>query len=157
MNYTKDLVAIFIVLLITAGMREYAKAEPVGNGLRIALGHTLFNKSETHGEFGYHHNRWEAAYSFQGAGGFNQTTEIYSLSRLVRPGWDAGYVSSYFRIGGAYVRNSDLVGDVNFRLGVGADYKVFGIEFFHYSSAGIYDTNRGIDGVMIRYNVPIYN
>ena len=159
MNYTKILVAIFIILLIGAAFSEYANAQrvdPVDDGPRISLGHTAFNKYETHGEFGYEWNQWEAAYSIQGSSGVSDTTNIASLSRVVKPEWFVGHARNYYRIGVSHVDNSDLVGDFNFRLGVGLTYKVFAVEYFHYSSAGINDTNSGIDGFMIRFNVPVY-
>ena len=158
MSYTKILVVIFIALLVSAGFNEYARAaEPVTNsGPRISLGQTLFNQYETHGEIGYEWNRWEAAASIQGTPEEDETTRITSLSRVVKPDWSIGPVNNYYRIGAARVHNSDLVGDFNFRLGIGLSHKVMSVEYFHYSSAGIYDTNTGIDGVMIRFNATVF-
>lgn len=147
-------VVTFIILLLVASYD--ARAE---NGARISLGYSLFNSTLPMGEIGYEYNGWEAALSQLGEGetknGDQGNVTVYSLSHLVRPHWSFLWGENYYRLGVAYVDGSPLVGDTNFRLGIGMEYKVFQVEYFHLSSAGIHETNSGIDGIQLRFKIPV--
>lgn len=147
MSKTQILVGLFLALLAVAAYQE-ASAGP-----RIALGHTLINSHQTYGEFGFEYESWEVAGAQHGNGDAD-TTDIISLSRIVRPGWNQWGAAVYLRLGGAYIKNSSLVGDTNYRLGLGIEHRIVAIEFFHYSSANIHEPNTGIDGVQVRWKIP---
>lgn len=151
MNKTGIAVLVFIVILLLAAGSAWA--DP-----RIALGQTAFNSTNTIAEVGYEWREWEANLGLIGSGstknGHQDLVKTYSISKLVRPDWKFLGAKNYYRIGVAYIDDSPLVGGTNFRLGVGLEYKVFQVEYVHYSSAGIHETNTGIDAVMLRLNLP---
>jgi len=144
---TKVAVGVFLILLLLAANSAFAD-------VRIALGQTAFNSTNTVGEIGYEWRDWEANVGLIGSGstknGHSDEVWTYSVSKLVRPDWKFLGGKNYYRIGVAYIDDSPLVGGTNFRLGVGLEYKVFQIEYAHYSSAGIHETNTGIDAIMLR-------
>lgn len=146
-------VVTFIIVLLAASYD--ARAE---NGARISLGHTVANSEVTVGEVSYEWNDWEAGAMLIGEGdtknGEQSTVPVYSVSHLVCPEWSILGADNYYRLGVAYVDGSPLVGDWNFRLGVGLEWKVFQLEYAHLSSAGIYETNSGIDMIQLRYKIP---
>lgn len=155
MNKTSILVVLFIIVLVFATYSAYGSED---NGTRISLGYSLINSELPFGELGYEHNNWEVAVSAFGGGktknGHQDTTYIYSLSHVVRPEWYVFKGRNYYRIGVAYVDDSPLVGDTNFRLGIGVEWRLIAVEYFHYSSAGIHSPNIGIDGVQFRLKIP---
>lgn len=145
-------VGVFIILLILALQSEMSNADPV-----VSLGSTAFNSHEPYGEFGYEYNKWEANIGIIGSGptqkGDQGEVHVYSISRIVKPDWSFLKGKNYYRIGLAYVDDTPLVGDTNYRLGIGIDYGVFSIEYIHYSSSGIHETNRGIDAFQLRIDL----
>ena len=151
MNKTSAAVLLFIVVLLFAASNAFADA-------KIALGKTAFNSSNTVGEIGWEFRDWEITAGLIGEGetkrGDQGVVPVYSFSKLVKPDWSFLGAKNYYRIGVAYVDGSPLVGNTNFRLGVGLAWKVASIEYVHYSSAGIHDTNTGIDIIMLRMNLP---
>ena len=147
LNYTVVAVIAFIIVLFFA-----MKAEAEGY---IGLGKSTFNSHMMTGEAGYRKNNWDVGVQLIGAGqtknGSNSPVWIGSVSHIVQPDWSiANYADLFMRLGVAYVRESNLVGDFNFRLGVGFDMELFEVELYHISSAGIWDNNTGIDGIMLR-------
>ena len=160
MNWTRVLVALFIITLLFATYSAYGSegSPETNNGARVSLGYSLINSELPFGEIGYEYNNWEVAASAYGEGktknGRQDVAYIYSLSHVVRPDWYVFNARNYYRIGVAYVDDSPLVGDTNFRLGIGMEWKLFAVEYFHYSSAGIHDVNTGIDGIQLRLKVP---
>ena len=154
-NKTATLVVAFIVVLIFAVYSANSEAE---NSPRIALGYSVGNSQLPWGELGYEYNNWEVAVAQWGEGttdkGSQDTVEVVSLSHVVRPHWNFLYGRNYYRIGVAHVNDSVLVGDTNFRLGIGLEWEHVQLEYFHYSSAGIHDTNTGIDGIQLRLKLP---
>jgi len=150
MNFTKIAVIAFIVILILAAYD--ARAE---DGWRVSLGHTAANSSMAFGSIGYEYKGIEIDATQIGHGstkrGDQGTVNIFSLSHLVRPDWTFLGGKNYYRIGVSYQDGSPLVGDTNFRLGVGLEWKVFQVEYIHYSSAGIHRPNTGIDGIQLRF------
>lgn len=152
MKLTHWLVLAFIVVLILAAGSAFADA-------RIALGHTAFNSSSPMAEVGYEWREWEASAGLIGSGwtkkGDTGLVKTVSLSRLIRPDWTFLGGKNYYKLGLAYIDGSPLVGGTNFRLGIGLEYKVFQIEYLHYSSAGIHERNTGIDGVVLRMKLPL--
>lgn len=153
MKWTILGVAAFIVLLILASGN--ARAE---DGVRISLGHTLVNSEVTTGEVSFEYRGWEVAAALLGEGptkrGDQDLVPVYSVSHVVRPSWRFMGATNYYRIGVAYVDGSPLVGTGNFRLGIGLEWRVVQLEYFHYSSAGINEINSGIDGIQLRYKIP---
>lgn len=153
MKWTAVGVVGFIVLLLFASCNARAH-----DGARISLGYTVANSERPMGEIGYEYQGWELAAALIGEGktkrGYQDTVPVYSLSHLVRPSWHILGATNYYRIGVSYVDGSPLVGKANFRLGVGLDWEVIQLEYFHYSSAGINETNSGIDGLQLRYLIP---
>jgi len=148
-------VLVFIVVLILACLSAIeAHADP---GFRFALGRTVANSSATLGEFGY---EFASGCELTGSAiGASDTTrgpqgevQALSFSRLVRPDWHLAGADVYMRLGVAYVDGAELIGDTNFRLGIGMEWRrVMQIEYVHWSSAGIHQPNTGIDGLMIRF------
>jgi len=151
-SWTKGAVALFLAVVLWALLAERASAGPV-----LSLGHTLLNSDNTVGEVGWQFGeraQWELAAGAIGQGhtdrGHIERNWVYSLSRRVQPGWSILGAQNYYRLGVAYVDGSPLVGDINYRLGVGLRWEVVALEYFHYSSAGINDPNTGIDGIQLR-------
>lgn len=151
MNKTKIAVGIFLIVLLFSAYNAWADGS-------VALGHTAFNSSSTVGEIGYEVNDWEFNAGLIGQGstknGDSGVVETFSISKLVKPGWSFLGGQNYYRIGVAYVNDSPLVGDTNFRLGVGLDYGLFAVEYGHLSSAGIHDPNTGIDFIQFKIKLP---
>lgn len=144
MKKTALAVAVFVVLLLIAGC---ARAE---SGVRIGLGKSIVNAYGTVGEIGYEYNDWELSATLIG----DEQTEVYSVSYLTRP-IDYKPAQPFLRLGVSYNSGSHLVGDSNFRLGVGVDFSdVWRLEYVHHSSAGIHKPNTGIDYVVMTYKMP---
>lgn len=159
MNKTMWAVILFLIVLLTATFSMRSNADEDYNGARISLGHTVANSSMTTGEVSYEYNNWEAGYTLVGEGetkrGYQDQSHIYSLSYVVRPDWEIWNVENYYRLGVSYQDGNNLVGDTNFRLGVGLQWRdVVQLEYTHYSSAGIHDPNTGIDMIQLRYMIP---
>ena len=138
-------VVLFTIVLLFALKSEEANSEGY-----IALGKSTFNAHMMIGEIGYRQDGWDLGLQLIGPGetkrGDQAETYIASLSHIVKPGWGDFFI----RMGAAYVHDSNLVGDINFKLGVGWDFGPFEVEVGHISSAGIWKTNTGIDGAMLR-------
>ncbi|TVO57513.1 acyloxyacyl hydrolase [Denitromonas halophila] len=153
-KWTRVAVAAFIVAIAYgAFLIKEAEAAP---GIRVGLGRTVVNSSAPWGEFGYElPNGWEIAAAITGAGdthnGPQGEVRALSFSRIVRPPWRVFGANNYLRLGVAYVDGSALIGDSNFRLGIGLEWSVMQLEYFHYSSAGIHQPNTGVDGIQIRF------
>lgn len=153
MKLTHIFVALFIALLLFAAID--ARAD---DGVRISLGHTVVNSEVTTGEFSYEYRGWELGAMLLGEGGTRNgdqdLTPVYSLSHLIRPSWRFLGATNYYRLGVSYVDGSPLVGHSNFRLGLGLEWEVVQLEYFHLSSAGINSVNSGIDGIQLRFLIP---
>ena len=152
MKYTHLLVALFIGVLLLASYSARAS-----DGAYITLGHTVFNSSVTNAELSYRHSDWEFGVGQFGAenstrNGPQDVHGYASISRLVYPGWRVAGGENYYRLGAAYVDDSPLVGNTNYRLGIGIDWGVFQVEFAHFSSAGMHPVNSGIDSVQARFH-----
>lgn len=145
MKKTAIAVVIFLFVLLLAMCSERSEA---ADGARIALGKTAVNSSHTYGEFGYEWNQWEI--TIGQIGQEEDPAEVFTLSRIVRPDWRILGATNFYRIGFAYVDDSPLIGDTNFRLGFGLEWELVQLEYFHYSSAGIHDPNTGVDGIQFR-------
>lgn len=151
---TVQAVMLFIVILGAFLTFEKAEAaEPIGY---VALGHSTFNYYQTTGEIAYTPGRWAIAAQLIGEGSYEgskvETTKIYSVSRFVNAPFNQG--RPYARIGVAYVDDQmPLVGTWNFRLGLGYRAGRIRFEIGHYSSAGIWNTNRGIDFIQVGFSL----
>lgn len=138
-------VAMFIIILIAALFSEKSKAGPY-----IGIGKAAFNSHMTTGEAGYRFdNNWDLQALLIGQGdtrnGYQDATWGVSLSHVVLPGWRALGGDYFMRLGAAYIKDSELVGPINYRLGIGLDYRRVELELMHYSSGGIFETNTGVD------------
>jgi hypothetical protein len=156
MKKTAWLVLLFIILIVGAGYSVKANA---ADGVRVGLGKSIINSDSKIGEFGYEYNGFEVQASLMEAGetkrGDQEQVALYSLSYLIVPQWGYKGVEPYFKLGASYNDNSPLVGNTNFRLGVGIDFHdVWRLEYSHHSSAGIHQVNTGIDYVTITYKMP---
>lgn len=156
-NKTALGVIAFIVVLILAGYSARSEAD---NGARIGVGKTLINSHLKVGEIGYEYNDWEFSATIleegQTKNGFqSDNMHIYSASYLTKPKWGVYGVDPYFRLGVSYNDGSKLIGNSNFRLGVGLDFHdVWRVEFSHHSSAGIHNPNTGLDYITLTYKIP---
>jgi len=136
-------VILFTILLFTA-----MESEAEGY---VELGKSTFNSHDMTGGIGYRNEAgWDVGLHLIGPGetkrGAQSETYMASISHIVKPGW-----GNYFmRMGVAYVHDSNLVGDLNFKLGMGWDFGNFEVEMVHISSAGIWPRNTGIDSVILR-------
>ena len=153
-NKTALAVIIFVILLLIAG---YTRAE---DGARIGIGSSIVNSHLKTGEIGYEWNSWEVHYALQKAGdtkrGYQDQIHIYSVSYLTRPKpLQNKYASPFIRLGVSYNDDSPMVGDTNFRLGLGIDFsEVWRLEYSHHSSAGIHNPNTGLDYITLTYKIP---
>src|SRR5690554_2898570 len=156
-NKTALGVITFIVVLILAGYSARSEAD---NGARIGVGKTLINSHLKVGEIGYEYNDWEISAAILEDGKTkngiqSETMQIYSVSYLTKPKWGVYGVDPYFRLGVSYNDGSKLIGNSNFRLGVGLDFHdVWRVEFSHHSSAGIHNPNTGLDYITLTYKIP---
>lgn len=145
-------VLIFIASLYLALKSENAKSAPY-----IELGRTTFNSELTIGGIGYRTETGKFDFSAQltgqgRAGNTHQSTQkIFSASRLADPGWSVGSCDLVWRIGAAVSTGQNLIGPKNFRLGVMCRFDFAEIEVGHYSSAGIWRPNTGLDFIMLRF------
>ena len=149
-------VIAFIVALIFAAYSSRSEAEEY---MHIGLGNSLINSHLKTGEIGYEINNWEFQATLMEEGetknGFQEQLELYSVSYLTKPNWSYKGIDPYFRLGISGNSGSQLVGDSNFRLGVGLNFhKTFRLEWSHHSSAGIHPVNSGIDYVTLSYQTP---
>jgi hypothetical protein len=157
MKKTAYFVLAFIVILILAGYSAKSSAEE-GYGT-LGLGTTLINSELKTAELGYNYKGWEVQGTLIERGstkkGPQDYVKVVSVSHLVEPSWGYKGVEPYFRLGLSYNPESNLVGNTNFKLGIGVDFnEVFRLEYTHHSSAGIHETNTGIDYVTIVYRLP---
>jgi len=155
MKKTAYAVVAFIIILIAAGYSMKSNADD-DQFFTIGIGQSVVNSHLKTGEIGYHINDWEFNATLQEAGptkrGDQDKVNIYSVSYVTEPGWGVWGVEPYFRLGVSYNDDSPMVGDTNFRLGIGVDFhNVWRVEYSHHSSAGIHDPNTGIDYVTINY------
>ena len=155
MNKTKVTVGVFALVLIAAGYAMNARADSV----HIGLGKSLINSQLVVGEVGYERNGWEVQAALMESGdtknGPQDQLSIYSVSYITEPGWGYKNIEPYIRLGVSHNTGSELVGTSNFRLGAGLNFnRVFRLEYVHHSSAGIHQTNTGVDYVMLNYITP---
>jgi hypothetical protein len=152
-NKTTLGVVAFIVILLLAGYSAKSMAQSL---IHVGIGKTVINSHLKVGEVGYQYGNWEAQASLMAAGttkrGEQNQVDTYSVSYLTTPGWGYEGVEPYFRLGASYNNDSNLVGNTNYRLGIGVNFnQVFRLEYVHHSSAGIHDPNTGIDYVALNY------
>jgi hypothetical protein len=139
-NNTALAVVLFGGLLWYMLAVEKARAD----GIYIGLGQTVFNSSLTAPELGYELGKYRFSI---GATGGSSVKPIVSAYRVVDPGW--GWLRA--GIGVAHTPDQPLVGDVNYRLELmlvlPADAELYAT---HYSSAGTFDNNTGLDLIGFR-------
>lgn len=154
MRLTHIIVCLFVAVLSLAACDAWAE-----DGFKIALGRTAVNSEVTASEVGYEYNDWELNIGHLGQGptrhGNQDVIDVYSISKIVRPDWCFLGGCNFYRIGIAHIDDSPIVGKHNYRLGVGMAWRTLSVEYFHYSSAGTYKPNSGIDGIMLKLNIPV--
>lgn len=142
-NKTALAVVLFGGLLWYMLAVEKARAD----GPYLGLGQTILRAGLTVPELGYELGKYRFVLSATGEGAGASVRPIVSAYRVVDPGW--GWLRA--GIGVAYTPNQQLVGDVNYRLELililPADAELYAT---HYSSAGAYDNNTGLDLVGFR-------
>lgn len=155
MKKTAYAVVAFIIVLILAGysMRSNANDDQF---FQVGIGQSVINSHLKTGEIGYHINDWEFQATLQEAGdtkrGYQDKVNIYSVSYVTEPQWEIYGAEPYFRLGMSYNDDSPMVGDTNFRLGIGVNFHdVWRVEYSHHSSAGIHDPNTGLDYITVNY------
>ena len=147
----------FIIVGLFAANNAWGFEKPQ---VKLGLGQTFANSNLMQGEASIDWYDWEAGLQLMEAGqtikGDQDQLFIVFLTKSIRPDWC--FVGCYYqKIGLSYVPNSNLVGDLNYRLGVGVSFNVFELEYVHYSSAGIQPINSGVDGWIIALKIPIGN
>ena len=101
-------------------------------------------------------NKLDISVNYIGEGethwGKHETMRVISITRIVTPGW---YDNTFFMgIGYANVRDTELVGEHNFNLMVGGQWKWGRIYYNHQSDFDIgSNNNSGLDGVHISMDV----
>ena len=155
MKISKTAIAVvtFVLVLVIAGYSAKANSDQSFN---IGVGQSVINSHLKVGMVGYQINNWEFNARLMEEGftknGYQDQMETYSVSYLTKPNWGFYGVDSYFRLGVSKNSGSELVGDTNFMLGIGADFHdVWRIEYVHDSSAGIHNPNSGVDAVIVSY------
>lgn len=142
---THVMVGLFVVCVGILATCDKAQADAY-----TALGKSQINAHQTMGELGIEYRDWSAGALIIGQGdtkkgeirdvlyGVHVSRRFYAPKVVVRP---------YLRLGGAWVEDAHpLVGQYNWRLGVGADITpAVSFEWVHLSSAGLSKTNTGID------------
>ena len=145
-------VILFIVLLtVTLIHSKSAQAE----GLYIGLGKTFINSNQTTHELGYRFKKYGFSIERTGEGRARKTSQgarnIYSAYRVIDPKWEVLGADFKPVIGLAYTPDQALVGNTNFRLEIYLTYfDTLEVFLKHYSSAGLYENNTGIDSIGIR-------
>ena len=156
MKKTAYFVLAFIIVIIMAGYSAKSSAESFAT---LGIGTTLINSTLKTAEVGFNYNSWEVQGTLIEKGSTKNGPQDYvklaSLSYLIEPSWGYVGVEPYFRLGLSYNPASNLVGNSNFKLGVGVDFnEVFRVEYTHHSSAGIHSPNTGVDYITIVYILP---
>lgn len=156
MKKTVYAVVTFIIVLILAGYSMKSNAQELDQYFQAGIGQSVANSHLKTGEVGFHVNNWEFQATLMEEGstknGFQDQSQIYSVSYVTEPNWGVHGVDPYLRLGLSYNTESELVGDTNFRLGVGMNFNdVWRVEYSHHSSAGIHQTNSGIDYLTVSY------
>jgi hypothetical protein len=149
-SHTVLAVLTFLIGFVAAVYSESARSEGY-----IGLGKSTFNSHSMMGEVGYRtDSNWDYQLMIIGEGetkrGRQNTVYGASVSHVVKPGWKVKDADFFMRLGVAYIHDSPLVGDTNFRLGFGFDLGPFEVEMMHYSSADIHKTNTGVDSIAFR-------
>lgn len=151
---TATAVVFFLIVLVFALDAEAKEKE--GFIPYLELGTTVVHSTVRVGGAGVVlYKKWDVHVGVMGEGdtrkhGYQAQKVFYSFSRIVHPNWRVLGGELRPRIGIAYTPDFQLVGRRNYRLGLILHYSVFELEYFHYSSAGINDNNRGVDGLAVR-------
>jgi hypothetical protein len=144
-------VVLFVGLLWSMRSCEIANAEPY-----IGLGHTVANSSVTSPELGYRFGKYGVAIEATGEGrtdkGEQGAYPILTAYRVIDPNWCKWGMCLKSAIGAAYTPNQKLVGPLNYRLeliiGLPSNAEIY---IKHYSSAGTFENNTGLDVVGVRF------
>ena len=148
---TTTLIAVFgfVVVLHFMMRSEKANAEPY-----VGLGHTIIHSSVTSGELGYRFGRYGFAVEATGEGETDKGPQgfypILSAYRVVDPRWCYRVVCLKSALGAAYTPNQLLIGEWNYRLELIAAFYDWEFYLKHYSSAGGFKNNTGLDVAGLR-------
>jgi hypothetical protein len=151
----KSKTMIGVVLFIALAWAMIA-SEKANAGSYIGLGHTVANSSVTMPEVGYRFGSYGAAIEATGEGDTDKGAQgaypIFSAYRVIDPNWCAIGTCFKSAIGAAYTPNQRLVGPINYRLELILELPA-GVEIYakHYSSAGTFENNTGLDAIGVRF------
>jgi len=109
-------------------------------------------------------NKWDIGTSITSVGdtkwGDHDKIKILSVSRIIQPGWFGNHV--FGMAGVSKIKNSAagvpdingpvLVGEINFNLGLGFQWRTGKILCMHYSSLNVNDVNHGVNACKLRLN-----
>jgi len=151
-------VILFIVAFLAGSYSDEARGQDLS--ATVGVGHSVINSHLKVGIVGLKYDRWELNARLMEAGdtknSYQKQMETYSVSYITEPNIDFKGIQPYMRLGASYNTGSELVGNTNFMLGIGVDFhEIWALEFTHDSSAGIHQTNTGVDAVFLKYQAPI--
>ena len=148
MNTTKSKLILAFITLITLLSTTTSRAEIK---TYIEYGRSIVNSHNAHGGIGFVSDitGWDIGVSLLGQGetqrGSQQPAYVYSISKIHPLG------KIKVRLGVAKARDVELIGDINYKLGVIFLSNKHGeFELTHLSSGGIFDPNTGYDAIVFR-------
>lgn len=146
---TTTLVAVIAFAALLFFMLKSEKADA---GVYLGLGHTFGHSNVTAPEVGYRFLSYGVALEGTGEGDNGVAKPIVSVYRFVDPGWCYDGICLASAIGFGYTPSQSLIGPLNYRLEIVVSYNSF-FEIYakHYSSAGFFENNTGLDSAGIRY------
>lgn len=151
---------LLYLLALAAAMKSEESNAGTYSGVYMSIGGTMISANTTVGEVGYRtKNNWDYSVTQLGEGmtkdGWQSIDYAFSISKIVEPEWYFFDKRIFMRAGASHVTGSPLVDKVNFRIGFGLDLGPVDLEYFHYSNGDMYETNTGIDGILLRYKFKI--
>lgn len=159
MKFSKTALGVvaFLILFILA---VYSANSEASEKVHIGLGQTVINSNSKIGTVSYEIDNWELGATLMEGGdtkkGFQDQMFIGSASYIAKPKIEWKGVKPYARLGFSYNSGSNLVGRTNYLLGLGLNFhENFRLEYKHHSSAGIHETNTGLDYIMLNFQAPI--
>jgi len=144
-----------VIITLSIMWLAWISAEKAEAQVYVELAKTVLNSDMTMHGIGYTQKNIGAAIEWTGSGetkrGKQGVEPMISVYYVTDPKWRILFGDFKTVIGYAYTPNQKLVGQSNFRLEFKLRYKG-GIEFFarHYSSAGLWNPNTGIDSIGVR-------
>jgi len=99
-------------------------------------------------------NKWDIGTSITSVGdtkwGPHDKLKILSVSRIIQPGWLGNHV--FGMAGVSKINDPVLVGEINFNMGLGFQWRTGKLLCMHYSSLNVNDVNHGVNACKLRLN-----